>query len=230
MDAVVVLVHAWDGSERPGSLPEPVLEFDDGLPRSGTLMAAPPSVVCPLCGTQDDLETPTPLPDGAWQFVCRGFHQPSPYGFETSADQKLAPHPEGLAAELGLWEDLPKLLSVGEPWVEYGIVEYRYALAHPVEYGMLVEKYGHTAGGPKKFTASAFIARTLGHLAADDIVAASFHPGTGYWKHNNPISFWVDPASFLTSDSDVITWQQFAEKEGFDPLDWPPLGYRHPTS
>lgn len=193
-------------------------------------MAAPPSVVCPLCATQDDLDAPTPLPDGAWQFVCHGYHQPSPYRFETSADAKVAPYPEGLATELGLWDDLPKVLSGDEPWVEYGIVEYRYAEAHPVEYGKLVAQYGHTASGPKKFTASAFIAKALGRLASEGILSATFRPATGYWKYNGTISYWADPASGPTSDSDAITWEHFAETTGFNPMDWPPLGYRHPTT
>lgn len=190
-------------------------------------MPAPPSVVCPLCGTQDDLEPPTALPDGAWQFVCNGYHDPTPWTFEVSADAKVATHHQGLATELGMWEDLPAVLVSEQPPAEYGVVEYRYALAHPSEYAELVKLYGHTADGPKKYTASAFIAKTLGQLATDGVLIHSAGPATGYWSYNGTISYW-SPAS-VAAPSVALTWHQFALAEGFDPMDWPPLGYRHPA-
>ncbi len=189
-------------------------------------MRAPPSVVCPLCGTQDDLDAPTPLPDSVWQFVCRGHHEPSPYLFQASA-QKIQSYPEGLATELGLWDDLPPLLGPGEPRVEYGVVEYRYATAHPNEYARLVKEYGHTAQGPKRFTASAFIAKALGRLASEGVLSHFAGPATGYWAYNGTISYWARPKG--ADDGDPLTWEAFATTGGLDPMDWPPLDYQHPT-
>lgn len=152
----------------------------------------PPSRVCPLCGHQDYIEPPTPLPDDLWLFTCSGPHDPSPYDFLVAPETSPLGYPEGFAAELGLDDDLPDLLVDGEPFIEYGIVEYRYARAHPDEYAQIVDRYGHTAYGLKKYTASAFIAGTLGRLARGGDAFYADGKATGYWKFNGRISHWAN--------------------------------------
>lgn len=183
----------------------------------------PPSRVCPLCGHQDHLDPALSLPDDTWLFTCRGPHEPTPYDFLVAEDKKVVGYPEGFAAELGLYDVLPDLLVDDEPFVEYGVVEYRYALAHPDGYRQVVDRYGHTRYGPKKYTASAFLAGTLGRMARAADVFYADGPATGYWKFNGRISHWANRPD--ADSATPLSWAGFAEAQGFDPEDWPPLGY-----
>jgi hypothetical protein len=99
----------------------------------------------------------------------------------------------GKSEELGLYDDLPQCLSGGDPWVEYGVVEYRYSQLRPRVYAQLLAEYGHTRLGPTSYTTSSFIAGALGRLAKAGILAAQFGPATGYWSYNEIISYWALP-------------------------------------
>jgi len=41
---------------------------------------------------------------------------------------------------------------------EYGVIEHRFSHADPSAYRFLVKRYGHTALGPSRYTASSFLA------------------------------------------------------------------------
>ena len=75
-------------------------------------------------------------------------------------------------------------------WVEYGVVEAAYAEANPADFARLVERYGHTAIKAKNYTASAFIAATLGRLSRSGDVLFHAGPATGRWDYNQQISWW----------------------------------------
>lgn len=181
-------------------------------------MASPPSRVCPLCASQDSFDPPVRLADGIWQFVCRGPH--ALYVFDVQPSNDLAAYPEGLAADLGLYDDLPKCITDETTYVEYGIVEYRYGLAHPKEYGQLVATYGRRSQGKgKTYTASAFIASTLGRIARDGVLRFEFGKGTGYWSYDDPISYWAPPG--VNEPPNRLTWFEFATENGWKPRDWP---------
>jgi len=127
------------------------------------------------------------------------------------------------AEDLGVPNDLLACLEHGEPFVEYGVVEYRYATTgNPSVYKQLVDDYGHTALGPKQYTASAFIAATLGRMEKEGTLAYKYDKATGFWSYNGGISYWaLRPAS---SDAPPLTFETFARGAGFDPKSWPPLG------
>ena len=181
-------------------------------------MSIAPARVCPLCGVQDDLEPPVRLPNGGWQFACTA-HTPA-HVFEVSPEARVVAYASGLAGELGLHEDLPRCVIQGEPWVEYGIVEYRYGIAHPVEYRRLVDTYGHrSAARTGRYSASVFLASTLGRLARAGLLVLSFGPGTGYWSYDSEISYWAAPPGPV--DGERQTWEQFARAENLDPQKWP---------
>src|SRR4051812_1918410 len=91
-----------------------------------------PSVICPLCALQDELEY-TFLGDGAWAITCYG-HDPS-YEFSSSSDNELLGGAGGVAEEFGLAELLLASLRGDGAYEEYGIIEYRFGLANPGEYG-----------------------------------------------------------------------------------------------
>jgi hypothetical protein len=138
--------------------------------------------------------------------------------FETAADGKVTEYPDGIAAELGLYDGLLSGLAPGEPPVEYGVVEYRYGLAHPTEYRYLVDMYGHVAHGPKRYTASAFIAATLGPMGRAGEVVAYDGPATGRWSYNSSVSYWSLPGA---PASPMVTWETWAVAEEIDPETWP---------
>lgn len=184
----------------------------------------PARQVCPSCGVDESIRTEVIGPS-SWRYTCtRSCRQHAePYSWLGSTPD--APFDEELsynkAEELGLPNDLLTCLEHGQSFVEYGVVEYRYATkANPAVYKQLVEDYGHTALGPKKYTASAFIASTLGRMLREDLVA--YRPGkaTGFWSYNGEISFWsLKPVT----ESRPITFEDFAAEQGFAPKTWPPL-------
>ena len=102
--------------------------------------------------------------------------------------------PSGLSAELGLAVDLVAVVGqLGHRWVEYGVVERAYALAHPREFAILVDRYGHTAVAPKRYTASSFLGRALGELSVKGDLSFRYGPATGRWDYNSRISWWCLP-------------------------------------
>lgn len=78
-------------------------------------------------------------------------------------------------------------------WVEYGVLERAYALANPKDWAFLVGRYGHTAIAAKRYTVSAFLAATLGHLSRAGVVNFHSGPATGRWSYNGTISYWSLP-------------------------------------
>ena len=94
----------------------------------------------------------------------------------------VAPEPpdiagvSGLAEELELQVELPAALArYAGRWIEYGVLEAAYAEANPKDFAQLVERYGHTAIAATRYSASAFIAATLGRLTRTG--DGLFHPG-----------------------------------------------------
>jgi hypothetical protein len=140
------------------------------------------------------------------------------YIFEVTPDDQVTDYPAGFAAELGLYEDLPPLITDPTAKIEYGIVEYRYGTAHPKEYRRLLDTYGHTSMAPRRYTTSSFIGGVLGRLFAYGDLDGDFGPATGYWSYNSIISYlWPTSA---TPDR-RLTWKEFAVDQGLDPLEWP---------
>jgi len=123
----------------------------------------------------------------------------------------------GLADELNLEVELPAAVAaLGEGWWEYGLVERSYAECCPEGRARMVRQWGHTAITPKQYTASSYLAGTLGRLSRLAVVA--YHPGvgTGRWSYNTDISWWstVPPGDWSqrTAWVDVIGDQREAER------------------
>ncbi len=183
------------------------------------MVALPPHQVCPLCG-DDDAVTALPLArDGEWAFTCTGSAgHGSPYSWTTKVEQEVQGR-EGITAELGLYDDLPVCVHAGEPWVEHGVVEYRYKLLRPeIYFQELLPRYGHAAQGPRRYSLSALIAKALGQLSGEGILAWQYSRATGFWAYNGSISYWASPPA--PSLDARLTWSQFAVREGLDPSVW----------
>ena len=135
--------------------------------------------------------------DGSRTYVCprsTGHVQPGPFTWLYVPPPKALPELGGIAAELGLDAELPRVLAeFPGVWVEYGLVEYAYAQRNMKDFAALVDRYGHTAIKASRYTVSSFLAGTLGILSREGLVL--FHPGpaTGRWDYNHWISWWSLP-------------------------------------
>ncbi len=179
-----------------------------------------PRQICPLCGFDDDVTVSELSGNNSWQFRCTGgnrYHA-APYFWDVAFEHRSTSH-EGICAELGLYDDLPGCVPAGQSWVEHGIVEYLYKKAHPDTYRELVDRYGHIAKAPKRFTASVILALTLGRLADEGVVAYRPKlPATGFWSYNGTVGNWA-PLPPPAGDGHT-TWSAWAIAQGLDPQEW----------
>ena len=122
----------------------------------------------------------------------------------------------------------PPCPEVKPDWVEYGLVERAYALAHPVEWAKILVKFDHTeyhdgettSRGDLPYTASMYLARTLGALSGTGRLGHRSFPGTGRWAYNNPISFYSLPGA--DPFGPVATWEEAGVKmSDYMPADRP---------
>lgn len=150
---------------------------------------------CPLHSSPsyDDIAG-TRTPDGLYLFECpetTNHPVPGPYSWLVDFSSEAAAL-GGLADELDLATILPEIVNTRSEWREYGLIEKAYAEAHPLDWNRMVERWGHTARDVgKQYTASSYLAGTLGRLARDGAIAFRYGPGTGRWDYNNPISYWA---------------------------------------
>ncbi len=80
----------------------------------------------------------------------------------------------GLAEELNLESELPAALAaLGAGWWKYGLVERSCASRCPDGWARMVEQWGHTAIAAKRYTASSYLAGTLGRLSRLAAVAST---------------------------------------------------------
>lgn len=182
----------------------------------------PPREICPLCGHDDNVSPGTgPDPD-AWLYTCSsGRHHPDggSYTWPVPIENVVASR-DGIMSDLGLFDDLPRCLIKGEPWVEHGVVEYRYKLLRPdVYFDELLPRYGHRKQSPKSGTLSAILGAAMRHLSKQGIVAfLDRQPGTGYWSYLSWCGYWALPPA---PDAErQLTWVQFADREHLGPNDW----------
>ena len=179
-------------------------------------MAIPPPQVCPLDGYDDDV-TVMPNPEGGWLFSCSAHDEV--YSWVVPEHNASFLGRDGITAELGLYDDLPTCVLDNEPWVEYGIVEFRYMHLRPdIYFRELLPRYGHRAQGPRQFSLSAFVAKALGQLSKEGILALQVGPATGFWVYNGTVSYWAQPPG--PNIENRMTWNQYATDEGLDPTDW----------
>lgn len=152
--------------------------------------------VCPFHADEGVKGTPLRDEAGTEVFECRrqGHPRPGPWSWSFVPPPPGAMGATGLAAELGLHTELPAAIaSYGSRWVEYGLVERAYALAQPGDFRRLVAQYGHSHVAPSQYTASAYLARTLGDLSRHGAVVLHVGRGTGRWSYNTDISYWSLP-------------------------------------
>lgn len=169
--------------------------------------------------------------DGAYAHVCelrKGHPGEVPWHWLEVPAPPEGSGLTGLAEELNLELELPAAIeALGEGWFEYGLVERSYATRRPQDWARMVEQWSHTAVAPKQYTASSYLAGTLGRLSSLGVVA--YHPGrgTGRWSYNTDISWWslVPPGSWeqrtawvdVIGDADHAAQQADAECRSYVP-------------
>lgn len=178
--------------------------------------------LCTWCATDEYVEDHDMVNDVAY---CTGPGHAEPRMFEPRKEQTarvarsaaLTALPDGIANELGLYEDLPALLRLGE-WAETGVVEYRYGIAHPDGYKWMLDRWGHVAQSSRRFSVTVFIGSTLGALTRATNVTHKSGPGTGFFGYNTTLGYWtLEPVPAKTVD---MSWYQCATDEGLNPEEW----------
>ena len=155
--------------------------------------------VCPSCGIDEFVES-IPLGPGFSEFTCgRVKSHPKGEAFVWQGTPTSVSEPsdgQGPVPIEDVREGLLHCVYEGEPWVEYGIVEKRYAKTAAEDFERIREAYGHRILGPKinpHFTASAYIGRALGDLRETGQLAHMTGRATAEWSYNGTISYWAKP-------------------------------------
>lgn len=159
--------------------------------------------------TSEDVEGEHVGADVGYVFTChRNDHpEPGPYTWHRPPPAPVVSEISGLAEELGLATELSAVLKqYGGTWVEYGVVEHAYATANPQDWQRLLNLYGHTAIKSTRYSASAFLASTLGHLSRMGDVCFHDGPATGRWAYNGRISWWSLPPAPDWDDAPHLSW------------------------
>jgi hypothetical protein len=168
----------------------------------------PGARVCPLCGHDETVSRGKVAPS-IWEYTCSVHPK-----WIFIADGTASPLPEwsGVMGELGLYEDLPKCVYEGEPFVEYGVVEYRYRTQFPDAWDKVRERYPYRAEGEHaEYTTSSFLAAALARLQREGVLVKKFGKATGCWSYNGEVSYWATPPAKTDND---LSWEQFASEHG----------------
>jgi hypothetical protein len=179
----------------------------------------PSRQVCPLCATDDFVRLEAVGAD-LWEFRCTA-HVDGDFVWTPTSVPIPSAGRGGKGEELGIYEDLVRCVGPDE-WVEYGIVEHRFAEISPSVYGELVDTYSHTSLGPTSYSATAFIAQALAQLRREGVFDAQDVPATGYWTYLRQVHAFAQRGT--RPEVPVTSWASFAESDGIDPLTWPATG------
>lgn len=175
----------------------------------------PSSQICAICVHDDDV-THAKLAPGIYEYTCTGRYHDAPRVWEVDATGATFPAWEGVMGELGLYEDLPRCLVAGEPFVEYGVVEHRYSTQFPKGFAAVLARHPHRRDQKGlDYSASMFIASALSRLQREGDLLKKFGKATGSWSYNGEISYWaLAPQPGPGPD---LTWAAY--DEGEDPAD-----------
>lgn len=193
--------------------------------------------LCPRCGETDGVVLVSGLTDEG-DAVLNALHscagQDDDYGWQVPDDStagkkasqaaKASLNREGtpLVQQLELYPKLLDAVSRFDRWVEYGAVEYEFALAHPEIYRQLVDRMGHLAlGTSTNWSVSAYLARMLGNLTRTGELVYRPTAGTGRWSYDTEISSWRLPS--VPDEAPLLTWKAYAEANSISSDRWPVL-------
>lgn len=174
-------------------------------------------VTCPKCFRADDV-TWQRLPDHMLAYTCSARHDgagPHDWVGTEAAMLNDDAAPEGVTDEL--LEPLSACVEAGEPYVEYGVVEYRLRQRYPELFRAHVRDRGHVLTGTQLATASSVrFGVGLWRLARTGELISRSGPATGAWSYNGQVTYWARPPA---PSGDPLTWSAFCEELG-RPAEW----------
>lgn len=150
-------------------------------------------VTCPRCFQADDVSYQR-LPDHVIMYHCTNRHQDGePHDWLVTREESA---PMTLAAVDGvvgdLLEPLLACLEPGEPFVEFGVVEYRLRQRDLDLFRRHVAERGHVLLGTRRVTASAVrFGVALGMLARAGEIVGRLGRATGAWSYNARVNYWA---------------------------------------
>lgn len=165
---------------------------------------------CPKCANHAHNQVSLLVPDYWW-------HKCGSCGHAWA--KMVAPQPEidAAAEALGAFNivsDVMACLEIGEPFVEFGIIEHRYSALRPIIYWQLLERFGHPRSTPSPVNVPMLLASGLVRLRRKRRVERAFGPATSPWTTEKRISYWaVAPAR---SDGAMLSWREYAQSKGLD--------------
>ena len=125
----------------------------------------------------------------------------------------------GIGEEWGVYDGLIQCIDNSDQWLEYGIIEHRYKLAHPTTYAQMVRRWGHTSRAKTKYSASSFLGGCLGRLATEGVISTRRHPTTtGYWSYLPEVTHAAGvPAP---PEAHFLSWHTYATQNALNPNVW----------
>jgi hypothetical protein len=171
-------------------------------------------LICPECHYADDV-TMERLPGNLVRYTCAARHSDG-HDFIWEMTREQASSGGGTSTGAGVTADLyePMLHCVlpDEPFVEYGIVEYRLSQQFPELYRAHVAERGHVMLEPSRVTASnSRFGPTLVRLAANGLLTRVFDKATGAWRYNGRTTYWARPGAPTNLN---LTWEQYCRSIG----------------
>jgi hypothetical protein len=166
-------------------------------------------LTCPRCFRSDDVSYER-LPDRVVEYTCSDEHDGAgPHRWFASLDD-VASHDE---AEPGVTDELLDPLSAcisdDDPWLEYGIVEYRFRERFPELFAAHVRDRGHRMFGDRVTASAVRFASALGRLAERGELVKKYRPATGAWAPQD-VTYWARPPA----PAGHLTWAEWCEREG----------------
>lgn len=168
-------------------------------------------ITCPKCFSADDVLPPRRLPDHLLQYRCTNpVHGDHEWLTSRDAVQPACDVQEGVTDDL--LEPLYQCVEVGEPFVEYGIVEHRLRTRFPDLFAWHVAEQGHSMFGSRAYTASSVrFGVALGRLERMGELVSQYGPATGAWRYNGQVTYWARAAS---ADPRRKTWVEYCAELG----------------
>jgi hypothetical protein len=114
-------------------------------------------------------------------------------------------------------EPLLACVVQGEPFAEFGVVEFRFRQRHPQLFRAHVREQGHVLTGTRLYTASAVrFGVALSRLARSGDLVSRYGPATGAWAYNGQMTYWAVPP---VPNGELLTWVRYCAQLDRSP-DW----------
>lgn len=168
-------------------------------------------ITCPKCFYADDVEPPRRLPDHLLHYRCTNpVHGQYEWFAHRDSVRSSNDVTEGVTDDL--LEPLSQCVESGEPFLEYGIVEYRLRTRFPDLFAAHVADQGHSMFGSRRYTASSVrFGVALGRLDRMGELVSEYGQATGAWHYNGQVTYWSRSNS---PDQLRKTWRDYCTEIG----------------